>query len=104
MTTDNTMSKEQDNYNRALDAASPKIYSQAELDHELALAEERGRKKAFNNLFVSWDTAEKKDNWVVQFWRVEQDGTRTIVEELSKSSDEGGMFRLGALTSEKENV
>ena len=61
-----------------------------------ALQQERSK------YFFSWDTAEAKDNWVVQFWRKNEDGSVTLLSELNKDSDEGGNFTLESLSQPKE--
>ena len=55
---------------------------------EQALAEERER------VVVSWDIADGGTEWVVQFWKVDKDGTKTLFQQLDKNSDDGGSFDL----------
>lgn len=44
-------------------------------------------------IVVSWDIS-KDDNWVVQFWKINEDNTKTLFTQLDKNSDEGGNFEL----------
>ena len=60
-----------------------------------ALAEERER------MVVSWDIADGGTEWVVQFWKVEVDGTKTLLQQLDKDSDDGGSFYLFSLDTNK---
>jgi hypothetical protein len=49
--------------------------------------------------YVSWDIADGGLNWVVQFWREDIDGTKTLLQQLDKNSDDGGSFALEFLTN-----
>lgn len=45
-----------------------------------------------NAVIVSWDIAGGGSEWVVQFWRTKKDGTKVLIEQLDKNSDDGGNF------------
>ena len=44
--------------------------------------------------YVSWDIASNGSNWVVQFWKQEKDGIKTLIQQLNKDSDDGGSFEF----------
>ena len=46
------------------------------------------------DIIVSWDIADGGDNWVVQFWKVNIDGRKALIQQLDKNSDDGGSFTL----------
>ena len=56
------------------------------------------KKEKKTKYFVSWDIADGGSNWVVQFWRHDKDGTKTLIQQLDKNSDDGGGFDLDFLS------
>jgi hypothetical protein len=56
------------------------------------------RKEKKAKYLVSWDIEKDDSNWVVQFWKHDKDGTKTLIWQLDKNSDGSGSFDLDFLT------
>lgn len=54
----------------------------------------QAEQQMLKKVVVSWDIADGGTEWVVQFWKIDKDGTTTLFQQLDKNSDDGGSFDL----------
>lgn len=85
-------------YHCEYDLEKIKAFITQELTTIATVTEERVRKEMVEYR-ISWDIGNKDDDWVVQLWKKNKDGTLELFTQLNKKSDECGSFDLQALSN-----
>src|SRR3990167_9564638 len=104
----NTEIKTKCNCNRYHHNLCPNFLSNPENKADTEIKTKEEWEEVDGDIIVSWDIADGGDNWVVQFWKVNIDGRKQLIQQLDKNSDYGGSFTLHlpsshqSLSSQKE--